>query len=294
VLQEIKNCPICSKTELTLFKTVKDHSVSNEKFNITMCKDCGFKFTNPIPTEDTIGKYYQSENYISHSDTNKGIVNKLYHIVRKQALKSKVNLINSISKKGSILDVGCGTGYFLKACQENGWTVTGMEPDATARSHAEKNTNHTIHTNLFSVVESEKFNVITMWHVLEHVHKLNQSIQHIHKLLVSKGKIIIAVPNIKSYDSIIYSEYWAALDVPRHLYHFTEKDIDNLLTTHGFTKEKINPMLFDSFYVSMLSDKYMHGKTNYIRAFYNALVSNLKSINKTNHSSLIYIYQKND
>ena len=296
MLLEYKTCPVCSGTEFQNYITLKDHSISGETFNISMCKSCEFKFTNPIPSEETIGKYYQSENYISHSDTNKGIVNKLYHLVRKQSLKSKVALINKSTnnKKGIVLDIGCGTGYFLQACKENGWKIEGMEPDSIARQQAEKNTNQTVFTDLFTIKEEGKYDVITLWHVLEHVHKLNESIQHIHKLLKPNGTLIIAVPNCLSYDSATYKEFWAAYDVPRHLYHFTQTDMDKLLKKHKFTKTAIKPMLFDSFYVSMLSDKYKYEKTNYLRSFINGLVSNFKGSASNNYSSLIYIFKRND
>jgi len=294
VLINLKTCPVCSGTELNKLLSVKDHSISGELFNISMCKSCGFKFTNPIPSEESIGKYYQSENYISHSDTNKGIINKLYHLVRKQSLKSKLNLVNKNStKKGTVLDIGCGTGYFLQACKEDGWKIEGMEPDSTARALAEKNTGQTIFQDLFSVKEENKYDVITLWHVLEHVHKLNESIQHIHKLLKENGRLIIAVPNHLSYDSTTYGEFWAAYDVPRHLYHFSPKDMDNLLNKHKFTKTDTQPMLFDSFYVSMLSDKYKYGKTNYLRAFLNGFKSNRKAAGTKNYSSIIYVFKKN-
>jgi 2-polyprenyl-3-methyl-5-hydroxy-6-metoxy-1,4-benzoquinol methylase len=294
VLIELKNCPVCTGTELGHYLTVKDHSISGESFNISTCKSCGFRFTNPIPTEETIGKYYQSEDYISHSDTNKGIINKLYHLVRKQSLKSKLNLINkAVPNKGTILDIGCGTGYFLQSCKENGWKIEGMEPDPNARLLAEKNTGQSIYTDLFSVKEEKKYDVITLWHVLEHVHKLNKSIQHIHKLLKPNGVLVIAVPNHLSYDSVIYETFWAAYDVPRHLYHFTQMDMNKLLIKHNFTQTDLKPMVFDSFYVSMLSDKYKYGKTNYFRAFLNGFQSNTKAASQKNYSSLIYVFKKN-
>jgi len=294
VLIELNACPVCSGQELGKYLTVKDHSISADIFNISMCKACGFRFTNPIPTENTIGKYYQSEDYISHTNTNKGIINKLYHLVRKQSLKSKLNLVNqSSTKKGRILDIGCGTGYFLQYCKENGWLIDGMEPDSSARALAENNTKITIHSNLLSIDEKEKYDVITLWHVLEHVHKLNESIQHINKLLKPNGTLIIAVPKCLSYDSITYKDYWAAYDVPRHLYHFTQSDMDKLLNKHQFVRTNLKPMLFDSFYVSMLSDKYKYGKTNYFRAFFNGLKSNMKATKTNNYSSLIYIFKKN-
>jgi SAM-dependent methyltransferase len=294
VLIEVKTCPVCSEQDYENFLTLKDHSISGETFHISKCKTCGFRFTNPIPSEDTIGKYYQSEDYISHSDTNKGVINKLYHLVRKQSLKSKLALINqSGSEKGTILDIGCGTGYFLQACKENNWKIEGMEPDPGARALAEKNTGQTIYSNLFDLPGEKKYDVITLWHVLEHVHKLNESIQHIHKLLKDNSRLIIAVPNCNSYDSIIYKQYWAAYDVPRHLYHFTPPDMDKLLKKHSFQLLGTKPMVFDSFYVSMLSDKYKFGKTNYLRAFYNGFVSNIKASSDKNYSSLIYLFKKN-
>jgi 2-polyprenyl-3-methyl-5-hydroxy-6-metoxy-1,4-benzoquinol methylase len=294
VLIELKSCPVCTGTELGPYLTVKDHSISGEIFHLSMCKSCGFKFTNPIPSEETIGKYYQSEDYISHSDTNKGIINKLYHLVRTQSLKSKLNLINkAVPNKGTLLDIGCGTGYFLQYCKENGWKTEGMEPDPAARSLAEKNTKQSIYTDLFSIKEEQKYDIITLWHVLEHVHKLNESIQHIHKLLKPNGVLIIAVPNCLSYDSITYGTFWAAYDVPRHLYHFTQPDMNKLLIKHNFTQTDLKPMVFDSFYVSMLSDKYKYGKTNYFRAFLNGFRSNMKASSNKNYSSLIYVFKKN-
>jgi 2-polyprenyl-3-methyl-5-hydroxy-6-metoxy-1,4-benzoquinol methylase len=295
VLVEIKTCLVCSESNFTDFLKVKDHSISGEQFNISMCKNCGFRFTNPIPSEETIGKYYQSDDYISHSDTNKGIINKLYHIVRKQSLSSKLNLINKHSKtKGTLLDVGCGTGYFLQTCKENGWQITGMEPDDKARTIAEENTKQKIYNHLFSIEGEQKFDIITLWHVLEHVHQLNETIVHLRKLLKKEGILIIAVPNINSYDADIYKEYWAALDVPRHLYHFTERDITQLFSKHRIDKIGTYPMKFDSFYVSMLSEKYKNGSTNYFSAFINGLMSNIKAIGLKNHSSKIYVFQKND
>ncbi len=294
MLIELKTCPICSGHELDKHLSVKDYSISGETFNISMCKNCGFRFTNPVPSEDTIGKYYQSEDYISHSDTKKGIINKLYHFVRKRSLKSKLNLINNAAtNKGLILDIGCGTGYFLQTCKEDGWKIEGMEPDSNARTLAEKNTGQTIFDNLHSIKEENKYDVITLWHVLEHVHKLNENLQHINKLLKTNGRLIIAVPNCLSYDSTTYKEFWAAYDVPRHLYHFTPSDMDNLLNKQNFIKTDTQPMLFDSFYVSMLSDKYKFGKTNYLRAFLNGLKSNRKASTNKNYSSLIYVFKKN-
>ena len=254
---------------------------------------CACRFTQSIPDSNEISEYYQSENYISHSDTKKGLINSLYHIVRKMTLEKKRNLVKrSVGvDQGKILDVGCGTGAFLHAMQLSHWEITGLEPDNIARKKARE---------LYGIVlePSEKliqlpvhfYDAITMWHVLEHVHQLHEYIERLKLLLAPGGKIFIAVPNYTSYDATIYKNHWAGYDVPRHLYHFSPVAMSRLLTQHGLTLENIKPMWFDSYYVSMLSEKYKSGRNNLIRACWNGYVSNVKAyFNKEKCSSLIYI-----
>lgn len=287
----IDRCPVCGENNSEIFIDCKDFSITRENFQIKKCKSCAFKYTYPIPTETEISRYYNSENYISHSDTKEGLVNSLYHLVRKITLKSKLKLINKSGSKGSLLDVGCGTGYFLKTCKDNGWKVMGTEPDPKARGLAEKLTENEIYSSLFQVEDLKKFNVITLWHVLEHIHLLNESLIKIKTLLQDKGTLLIAVPNSDSKDAEIYGQYWAAYDVPRHLYHFNQQSISKLINNHGFIIEKVIPMPFDAYYVSMLSEDYK-GNTG-IRKMSNSFINGLKSniyglLNKKHHSSLIY------
>jgi 2-polyprenyl-3-methyl-5-hydroxy-6-metoxy-1,4-benzoquinol methylase len=289
-MTEIKNCPICNSLTFNFLFECKDHTVSGEKFKIVECKDCGFVFTNPIPDEKYIIKYYKSEDYISHSDTKKGLVNMAYHQVRKITLREKLHLINSLSKKEILLDIGCGTGYFLNSCKEDGWEVEGTEPDPDARKIAEAQIKSEVSESIFSKSNYESYNIITMWHVLEHVHKLNESMERISRLLKKDGKLIIAVPNCKSYDATIYKENWAAYDVPRHLYHFTADSMDKLLKKHNFKMIKKEPMKFDAFYVCMMSEKYKNGSA--IKGILKGLISNLKSGKEKNYSSVIYIAEK--
>lgn len=293
MLTTITNCPVCNGQDFGKKRAVKDHSISKEVFNIDTCITCGFQFTNPIPTKDTIGIYYESQDYISHSDTNKGIVNKLYHWVRKRSNQSKIALVNAQSKTKKILDIGCGTGYFLKACQEVGWEVEGMEPDDKARLLATENIGKKVYKQLEDI-NGKQFSVISLWHVLEHIHELDKTLTKITSLLQSKGTLIIAVPNIESYDALHYKEDWAALDVPRHLYHFRKEDMIRLIENQGFKLKEIKPMVFDSFYVSMLSEKYQNGKTNYLKAFIVGMLSNSNARKTMNYSSLIYSATKND
>jgi 2-polyprenyl-3-methyl-5-hydroxy-6-metoxy-1,4-benzoquinol methylase len=287
---EHRSCLICKNTKTELFLTCKDFTASEEIFHIVKCTSCNFIYTNPIPPENEIGKYYKSEKYISHTDTSKGIINKLYHLVRNITLKSKLELINKLSLKGKILDIGCGTGHFLKECKNNGWQVDGTEPDNEARKLAEELTHSKISETVFGNKNLNSYNIISLWHVLEHIHKLNETLEQVKKLLKEDGHIIIAVPNCDSIDSKYYKEFWAAYDVPRHLYHFTQETIEKLLKNHGLRIIKKTPMIFDSFYVSMMSEKYKNG--NIFNAVITGLKSNIKGKNKLNYSSIIYVAEK--
>ncbi|TAH25870.1 MAG: class I SAM-dependent methyltransferase [Cytophagales bacterium] len=296
--QSINNCPICGSSKIKKWLEVKDWSISKETFEIHQCDDCGFKFTNPIPTIEQIGEYYKAEEYISHSDTKKGIINWLYHEIRRITIKSKLQLIkNCNTEKRNLLDIGCGTGYFLESAKKDNWNVEGFEPDDTARKLANQKLNNSIHQRLDDI-KAEKFDIITLWHVLEHVHDIDYLFNFLIKKLKAKGKIIIAVPNIESWDAKYYQQYWAALDVPRHLYHFQKNNIELLSNKYQLKITKILPMYFDSFYVSMMSEKYKNPQQNNIvssvKGALIGLISNILAIKKNNYSSLIYILSKND
>jgi len=267
--------------------------VSNKVFKIVECNDCKFKFTNPRPAADELAAYYKSENYISHSNTSKGFINYLYQLVRKYTAKRKLKLIQNITKQGTILDIGCGTGEFLNQCQLNNYTCIGIEPNEDARNLAIENYNLDVRTeNSIATLKNNSIDIITMWHVLEHISDLDDRINELKQLLKPNGTLIIAVPNCNSLDATIYKQYWAAFDVPRHLYHFTPKDIATLFNKVNMNIKQILPMPFDAFYVALLSEKYKHNKTKPFTAFYNGVVSNLSSIkNKNTSSSQIYILQ---
>ena len=290
---EYKSCPNCGSGDISYILSAKDNTVSGEEFEIWECKNCSIRFTQNIPDRENIARYYQSEKYISHSDTNEGLVNKLYHLVRKRTLLKKQNLVEHSTKKkhGSILDLGAGTGAFLNTMQLAGWDSVGLEPDTTARKKARElyGLNLKESNELFSLA-SDNFDAITLWHVLEHVHQLHEYVIKFRELLKKDGKLFIAVPNFTSKDAATYKKYWAAYDVPRHLYHFSPKSMEILLNTHGFILEKIQPMWYDSVYVSMLSEKYKTGKANNVNALINGVASNLNAFfDNSKCSSLIYI-----
>lgn len=286
-------CPLCQSNHIGHRLSAVDHTVSSQSFEIWQCFDCGFLFTQDIPDEQSIGRYYQAAAYVSHTDSNKGIINSIYHRVRNITLKQKRKLIMQLSRlnNGCLLDVGCGTGAFLHEMRSNGWQVKGLEPDATAVGVCQSK--YGIQpgdlNELFSF-EPGSFDVVTLWHVLEHVHTLHAYMEQLSNLIGKNGKLVIAVPNHTSTDATTYKANWAAYDVPRHLYHFEPTTMRRLAQMHGMKVESIKPMWFDSFYVSMLSEKNSNNKGGILTAFFNGLYSNLKAVfNKEKCSSVIYI-----
>ena len=255
-MENLGSCPICESKKAYTKLTCIDNTVSKEQFEIKECESCGFNYTDPRPKAEELGRYYESVDYVSHSDTSKGLVNFLYQKVKKHTLRKKVGLINSLSKKGYILDIGSGTGDFLNACKTNGWKTMGVEPSKNARDLSIKKHQLVIkEESEIETIEEKSFEIISLWHVLEHVPDLNNRIKEIDKLLKKDGRVIIAVPNRMSYDAERYQKNWAGYDVPRHLYHFSPNDIKKLFGNYGFQIEQVKPMLFDAYYVSMLSEK---------------------------------------
>jgi 2-polyprenyl-3-methyl-5-hydroxy-6-metoxy-1,4-benzoquinol methylase len=270
------------------FLTLKDYSVSKETFDLYHDETLDMLITFPQPNLDNLGKYYESEDYISHTDNQRSLFEKLYHFIKNIALKNKLNLINSHQpNKGRILDIGAGTGDFLSVAKKDGWQTIGVEPSTKAKSIAiNKGVSF---VELTTELENNSFDVISMWHVLEHVPDLDKQIKELKRLLKPTGTLIIAVPNFKSFDAKYYGKFWAAFDVPIHFWHFSKTAIKLLFEKEKMKLEKVLPMKFDSFYVSLLSEKYKSGKMNFIKAFYVGLLSNWKARSSFEYSSHIYI-----
>ena len=268
----------------------KDHMITGEEFSIVECSSCGFWFTNPIPSEEKIGEYYKSDVYVSHSSSKKGLINSVYNWVRNYTLKKKLKLVQGLCENGVVVDYGCGTGHFLSVLKNAGYDAKGFEPDEDARRFTEKEFGmHTFPLDEFSKLPEESVEIITMWHVLEHVYHLKRDFEKIVDRIKPDGYLIIAVPNRMSFDAGSYKELWAAYDLPRHLYHFSPTDINNLSKSFGLKLVEIVPMKFDAYYVSMLSEKYKGGSL--INAFLNGVKSNRKA-EESGFSSQIYVFKK--
>jgi len=288
-------CPVCHGQKSQHHLSVKDYTVSHETFEIRKCDECQFLFTFPIPS--LLDTYYLSNAYVSHSERSSNIIDHIYRFARTFTLRWKYALVNGYSSGRSpkLLDYGCGTGSFLKYSQKRGMIATGIEPSPTARKVASKLTNTTIAASLNEIGIAD-YNIITLWHVLEHVADVNETLQSLHSKLANDGLIFIAVPNHKSADARHYNEHWAAYDVPRHLWHFSKDTMGRLLRTHGFTVQATVPMKLDAFYVSLLSEKYKNGGNatakTHAKGIINGLKSNMNAVGDKEYSSLIYIARK--
>jgi SAM-dependent methyltransferase len=289
-------CPVCNSDQTHFVLKVKDYSVSGEFFDVFECSRCSLRITKNAPAEENIGPYYRSEDYISHSNTRKGLVNSLYHLVRNRTLTTKYHLIENAAdiKQGYHLDIGAGTGAFVQYMNQHGWKSAGIEPDEKARERAQVfHATKLFPAEAFESLLPESFDAISLWHVLEHVHDLYPYLHQIRNILKPHGTLFIAVPNYTSFDAVKYGANWAAYDVPRHLYHFSPASMRWLLKDAGFRMKNIVPMWWDSFYISLLSEKYAGSHASMLKGFLTGALSNMKALaNNESCSSLIYISGK--
>jgi len=296
ILTSLLNCPICDGADFRPHLICIDHTVSHENFTLKTCSQCQFVFTDPRPENTALSNYYLSDNYISHTGGKNTFIDKLYLMARKMTLRWKRKLIESNSDGDNILDIGCGTGEFLKEMQTREWKISGVEPSSTARASAEKRTGTEIHQLLSDLPAAKTFSAITLWHVLEHLPDLNQSLQTLQYLLKESGTIFIAVPNLRSYDAQYYKSLWAGYDVPRHLWHFNKENMKALLEKNGFRLTNIVPMRLDSFYVSLLSESYKDPeKSKFLHLITASLVgfhSNRAGSKSREYSSHIYVARR--
>ena len=287
----LDHCPLCRNESTRHVLTCQDHTVSGKTFPIVECEHCGFRFTNPRPHPDDLGQYYESEDYTPHQDTSQNVIDTLYRWVRHYTLRSKCRLITNLvdDPPGRLLDFGCGTGEFLAHCQSQGWDARGLDPDETARTVAARQHGLTVEPpGRLQDVPSGHFDVITLWHVLEHVPDLTGTIKTLKRTLAPSGTLVVAVPNWLSLDAQFYGEDWAAYDVPRHLSHFRPRDVRRLFARFDLDVAEVRPMRLDAFYVSLLSERYQGGWL--LRAPFVALCSALWAAQSSpRHSAQLYL-----
>jgi 2-polyprenyl-3-methyl-5-hydroxy-6-metoxy-1,4-benzoquinol methylase len=290
-----KECPLCASENIIPSFRCTDLFISQEVFSVYECSECSFKFTQDYPVQDEIGGYYESDDYISHNDTAKGFSNQLYRLVRNVMLVKKKCIINStVTGKGNLLDIGSGSGYFANKMKKDGWTVKGIEINKKARDYSISRFGlDIVGPEQISALEADSFDCITLWHVLEHFHQPFQYMSDIARLLKSGGICLIALPNCSSYDAGYYGKYWAAYDVPRHLWHFNPNTFRKFSEKTGFKIEKIRNLPVDVFYISILSERYKGSKFSFVSGTVKALLFSFFSVFKREKSSsIIYLISK--
>ena len=286
-------CPWCGSDKAQINLWLKDEFLTKEDFHICECLNCGLLYTMPRPSKDKIGEYYKSEEYYSHQENKKGFIPRIYEQVKKVNLKHKYKLATQGKQVGKMLDIGCGVGDFLHTAESYGWQCIGVEPSEDAKAIARQRTT----ANILSSEELENlpdasFDVITMWHVLEHVDDLKWQVAQLQRLIKQEGRIVIALPNYKSYDGQYYKEQWAAYDVPRHLSHFNRSTIAKILTTNDLKLVKTDKLKWDAYYISYLSEQYKIHKLPLVKGIYRGWISNLKARRSGEWSSVVYIFEK--
>ena len=285
-------CPFCESENTKLHLKLKDYFLSQEDFEIYSCDNCKLLFTTPRPDKSVIGKYYKSEDYLSHNEHKKGLVPWIYNQVKKVNIKNKFRIACDGYNNPKILDFGCGVGDFLHYAQQKGCEISGCDLSEDARKYASEKLGTTVVTpeEIFKLPHST-FDIITMWHVLEHIDNLKFQSEELHRLIKDDGRLVIAVPNFMSYDAQYYKDKWAAYDVPRHLNHFHKESLQNVFAG-SFELDEIYPMKWDAFYISMMSEKFVGNKNSFVKGIVTGWKSNRKARKSGEYSSLIYVFRK--
>lgn len=287
-----KKCPWCDSEKTQMHLWVKDDFLTGEAFEIHECLKCGLLFTEPRPDASSIGKYYQSEEYYSHQENKSGFIPKIYESVKKVNLRHKRKLATKGLKVGTMLEIGCGVGDFLHEMEQRGWNCTGIEPSKEAKAIAQNRVKANIlNPEDLATLKDESFDLITMWHVLEHVDNLKDEVRHLQRLLKKGGRLVLALPNFKSTDAEYYREYWAAYDVPRHLNHFCRESINNIFKTTKLQLKKIDKLVWDAYYISYMSEKYKNHTLPLLKGAVRGLMSNCKARKSGEWSSLVYVLE---
>lgn len=285
-------CPWCGSNKAQINLWLKDEFLTKKDFHICECLNCGLLYTMPRPSKEKIGAYYKSDEYYSHQENKKGFVPRLYEAIKKINLKHKFRLASRDLPVGKLLDIGCGVGDFLHVAENKGWQCTGVEPSEEAREIARQRIKgDLLYSEDLEQLTDQSFDLITMWHVLEHVDDLKWQVAQLQRLIKPNGRIVIAVPNYRSYDGRFYNAYWAAYDVPRHLNHFNKTVITKIFKTSGLSLVSMDKLVWDAYYISFMSEQYKHHFMPLVRGVFRGLVSNAKARRSGEWSSLVYVFR---
>lgn len=285
-------CPWCGSNKAQINLWLKDEFLTKKDFHICECLNCGLLYTMPRPSKEKIGAYYKSDEYYSHQENKKGFVPRLYEAIKKINLKHKFRLASRDLPVGKLLDIGCGVGDFLHVAENRGWECTGVEPSEEAREIARQRIKgDLLYSEDLEQLPDQSFDLISMWHVLEHVDDLKWQVAQLQRLIKPNGRIVIAVPNYRSYDGRFYNAYWAAYDVPRHLNHFNRTVLTKIFKTSGLSLVCMDKLVWDAYYISFMSEQYKHHFMPLVRGVFRGLVSNAKARRSGEWSSLVYVFR---
>ncbi len=295
-MPDLHRCPACSANRIVDLFRARDYLVSGREYLIRRCEACGMGWTADPPPEEEAGGYYLSGEYISHTDRKKNFSDHLYHLARNYMLGRKHRLTTLVTGKhsGSLLDVGSGTGYYAAYMKERGWQVSAIEPNDQAREYSASHFSLSVTTpDRIEDFATGSFDCITFWHVLEHLYEPGQWLNEVRRLLKDDGRCIIALPNFSSADAEWFGKRWAALDVPRHLWHFTPDALQKFVGARGFNCERIVPLPLDLFYISSLSYRNNGNRLPLARGVLTGLFIALRNLlRKEKASSLVYLISK--
>jgi SAM-dependent methyltransferase len=295
VAQEVPDCIVCGSGQRHPHLRAPNRFNVGEVFPLVQCSQCGFVYLSPRPSQESIGSHYEDEGYHPHQAEAAGVVDRIYRISRDWNLRYKRWMVESHHRKGALLDFGCGTGEFLAEMRANGWQVTGVEPAAQARAVAEG-----LGVRASADLEGcdGPYDVITLWHVLEHVHEAAGQFRRLCELLTPGGILVMALPNIGSVDSRAYGANWVALDAPRHLFHFRPQDVRRFAVARGLTPAGGGVLPLDTPYNVLLSEQ-LAGQVvrgtrlfGLFRAIRVALAASIRgAIDRSRSSSPVYVFR---
>ena len=261
---------------------VRDFIVSNEFFKLYKDSETGIVWTQVGKNHNHLS-YYQSENYIPHSD-KKGLLGFLYRFSQRlMFVYKRIILMKPLKQSKSVLDYGAGDGKFAKYLEKSGKKIFTYDP---LKVNSSNNINLTQDTDF-------QADMLMMWHVLEHIPDLKKVFPKILERVNKKGFLVIAVPNRDCFDAKYYKNHWAAWDVPRHLYHFNHKSLLNFMSSYGLSFVFKRPLTLDSYYVSYLSEKYKKAPFPLFSGFIIGFLSNCLALFTSNFSSSVYVFRKN-